>query len=127
MAPKGPRSSESDKTKDVQETEDPLQAIVSLDKPHIVEQDNHIEICIARCLRIRSRQDSIPSQLKSPVYFQCLEPWGLTLFTNGNQCLLPLANVPLIEYTLEFLASNGLDEVYVYCGSHTDQFEDYLV
>ncbi|KAI9147827.1 putative translation initiation factor eIF-2B subunit epsilon [Paramyrothecium foliicola] len=42
------------------------------------------------------------------------------------RCLLPLANTPLIEYTLEFLAMNGVQEVYFYCGAHTDQVEDYI-
>ena len=42
------------------------------------------------------------------------------------RCLLPLANVPLIEYTLEFLASAGVQEVYVYAGSHVDQVETYF-
>jgi translation initiation factor eIF-2B subunit epsilon len=42
------------------------------------------------------------------------------------QCLLPLANIPLIEYTLEFLAMNSVQEVYIYCGAHTDQVEDYI-
>lgn len=43
-----------------------------------------------------------------------------------GQCLLPLANTPLIEYTLEFLAMNGVQEVYIYCGAHTDQVEEYI-
>ena len=43
-----------------------------------------------------------------------------------QQCLLPLANTPLIEYTFEFLAMNGVSEVYIYCGSHMDQVEDYV-
>lgn len=42
------------------------------------------------------------------------------------KCLLPLANVPLIEYTLDFLAANGVQDVYVYPGAHDDQVEDYL-
>lgn len=42
------------------------------------------------------------------------------------RCLLPLANTPLIEYTLEFLAASGVEEVYLYCGNHTDAVEDYL-
>ncbi|KAF4121506.1 translation initiation factor eIF-2B subunit epsilon [Geosmithia morbida] len=41
-------------------------------------------------------------------------------------CLLPLANTPLIEYTFEFLAMNGVDQVYIYCGAHTDQVESYV-
>ena len=43
-----------------------------------------------------------------------------------QQCLLPLANTPLIEYTLEFLANAGVEEVILYCGNHTDQVEEYL-
>lgn len=42
------------------------------------------------------------------------------------RCLLPLANTPLIEYTFDFLASVGVEEVILYCGNHADQVEDYL-
>ncbi|CAI4219589.1 unnamed protein product [Parascedosporium putredinis] len=42
------------------------------------------------------------------------------------RCLLPLANVPLIEYTLEFLSMNGVQEVYLYCGPHTEEVEAYI-
>ncbi|KAI1468358.1 nucleotide-diphospho-sugar transferase [Daldinia caldariorum] len=42
------------------------------------------------------------------------------------RCLLPLANTPLIEYTLEFLAMNGVQEVFIYCGAHHDQIERYV-
>ncbi|KAF2012279.1 heat shock transcription factor 2 [Aaosphaeria arxii CBS 175.79] len=42
------------------------------------------------------------------------------------RCLLPLANTPLIEYTFEFLANGGVEEVFVYCGAHKEQVEDYI-
>ena len=42
------------------------------------------------------------------------------------RCLLPLANTPLLEYTCEFLAGAGVEEVYLYCGNFTDQVEEYL-
>ncbi|KAF2722348.1 putative translation initiation factor eif-2b epsilon subunit [Polychaeton citri CBS 116435] len=42
------------------------------------------------------------------------------------RCLLPLANIPLIEYTLEFLANAGVEEAFLYCGNHTDQVEEYI-
>ncbi|KAL6710550.1 translation initiation factor eIF-2B epsilon subunit, GEF [Coniothyrium glycines] len=42
------------------------------------------------------------------------------------RCLLPLANTPLIEYTFEFLANAGVEEVFVYCGAHKEQVEDYI-
>ncbi|KJR80049.1 translation initiation factor eIF-2B subunit epsilon [Sporothrix schenckii 1099-18] len=47
-------------------------------------------------------------------------------FWGFSQCLLPLANTPLIEYTLEYLAMNGVQEAYVYCGAFADQVESYL-
>lgn len=42
------------------------------------------------------------------------------------RCLLPLANTPLIEYTLEFLAGVGAEEVFVYCGNFVEEVEQYL-
>ncbi|KAF2735394.1 translation initiation factor-like protein eif-2b epsilon subunit [Polyplosphaeria fusca] len=42
------------------------------------------------------------------------------------RCLLPLANIPLIEYTFEFLANAGVEDVYVYCGAHREQLEEYI-
>ncbi|KKY26888.1 putative translation initiation factor eif-2b epsilon [Phaeomoniella chlamydospora] len=42
------------------------------------------------------------------------------------RCLLPLANVPLIEYTLEYLANAGVQDVFLYGGAHTDQVEKYI-
>ncbi|KAJ3299908.1 hypothetical protein HK104_006059 [Borealophlyctis nickersoniae] len=42
------------------------------------------------------------------------------------RCLMPLANVPLIEYTLEFLALSGVQEVFVVCCAHSEAIKDYL-
>lgn len=40
--------------------------------------------------------------------------------------MLPLANTPLIEYTFEFLANAGVEEIFVYCGAHRSQVEEYI-
>lgn len=48
----------------------------------------------------------------------------LTLDT--PRCLLPLVSTPLIEYTLEFLATAGVQQVYVIGSSHVDKIEEYL-
>ncbi len=32
----------------------------------------------------------------------------------------------MIEYTLEFLASNGVQEVFIYCGAHSEDIEHYI-
>lgn len=42
------------------------------------------------------------------------------------QCLLPLVNVPLIEYTLEFLAVAGVQEIFIFCKSHSEQIKNYI-
>ena len=40
--------------------------------------------------------------------------------------LMPLANVPMIEYTLEFLAAGGVQEIYIFCCAHADEVERYV-
>ena len=40
--------------------------------------------------------------------------------------LCPLVNVPVIDYSLELLASNGVEEVFVFCVSHAKKVSDYL-
>ncbi|PJF19735.1 hypothetical protein PSACC_00451, partial [Paramicrosporidium saccamoebae] len=42
------------------------------------------------------------------------------------RCLLPLVNVPIIEYTFEFLAVSGVQEVILFCRAHADQIKQYL-
>ncbi|PKY07353.1 putative translation initiation factor eif-2b epsilon subunit [Aspergillus campestris IBT 28561] len=42
------------------------------------------------------------------------------------RCLLPLANTPLLEYTFEFLANAGVEEVFLYGGAHSDKLEKYI-
>lgn len=37
-----------------------------------------------------------------------------------------MANTPLIEYTLEFLDMNGVQEVIIYTSNHTDQIESFI-
>lgn len=37
-----------------------------------------------------------------------------------------MANTPLIEYTLEFLAMSGVADIYIYCGAHTEEVERYI-
>ncbi|KAG5182444.1 nucleotide-diphospho-sugar transferase [Tribonema minus] len=40
--------------------------------------------------------------------------------------LCPLVNTPMIDYTLELLASNGVQEVFVFCVNHAQQLSEYL-
>ena len=40
--------------------------------------------------------------------------------------LLPLVNVPMINYTLAWLESAGVEEVFVFCCANSKQVIDYL-
>ncbi|KAI3825859.1 hypothetical protein L1987_07550 [Smallanthus sonchifolius] len=40
--------------------------------------------------------------------------------------LLPLVNTPMIDYTLAWLESAEVDEVFIFCCSHSKQIIDYL-
>ncbi|KAI9651431.1 MAG: hypothetical protein M1829_003009 [Trizodia sp. TS-e1964] len=51
---------------------------------------------------------------------------GKSAKVKDNSCLLPLANTPMIEYTLEFLANAGVEQVFLYCGDHADALETYI-
>ncbi|KAH3688062.1 hypothetical protein WICPIJ_000955 [Wickerhamomyces pijperi] len=65
-------------------------------------------------------------RLQAIVLTDSFETRFMPLTSVKPRCLLPLANVPLIEYTLEFLAKAGVDEVYLMCCSHADQIQDYI-
>jgi len=48
----------------------------------------------------------------------------LTLDT--PKVLLPLVNVPMLDYTLEFLVSGGVQEIFVFAVAHAQQIADYI-
>lgn len=61
-------------------------------------------------------------QLQAIVLADSFQTRFMPLTSVRPRCLLPLANVPLIEYTLEFLAqANVVNEVYLMCCSHVDR------
>ncbi|PRP87586.1 hypothetical protein PROFUN_04613 [Planoprotostelium fungivorum] len=45
---------------------------------------------------------------------------------DAPRCLLPLMNIPLIEYTLEFLASVGVQQIFILCCAHADKIQQYI-
>ncbi|KAL9984735.1 hypothetical protein ACROYT_G007068 [Oculina patagonica] len=42
------------------------------------------------------------------------------------RALLPLVNVPLLDYTIEFLVEAGVQEIFVFCCAHADQIKKHL-
>lgn len=68
------------------------------------------------------KENALLAIVLSDVYEDKFHP--LTL--EEPRCLLPLANTPLIEYTLEFLATTGVTEVYITCCNHAEKVEAYI-
>ncbi|KDQ18101.1 hypothetical protein BOTBODRAFT_52900 [Botryobasidium botryosum FD-172 SS1] len=42
------------------------------------------------------------------------------------RCLLPLCNAPLLDWTFESLASSGVQEVFVFCCSHSELIKEVI-
>ncbi|MCJ1287691.1 hypothetical protein MMC26_007043 [Xylographa opegraphella] len=68
------------------------------------------------------REDTLQAVVLTDSYERRFTPFSL----ERPRCLLPLANTPLIEYTLEFLANAGVEDIFIYCGAHTEQVEQYI-
>jgi translation initiation factor eIF-2B subunit epsilon len=48
------------------------------------------------------------------------------LANHRPRTLLPLVNVPLLDYTLEFLSAAGVQRTIVYCCSHAEQIKQHI-
>ena len=50
----------------------------------------------------------------------------LPITVEQPRSLLPLVNTPLIDYTLELLVSNGVQEIFVYCKNHAEKIQEHI-
>jgi translation initiation factor eIF-2B subunit epsilon len=74
----------------------------------------------------KSQEDEKEDVLQAVVVADTFETKFTPFTLERPRCLLPLANTPLIEYTLDFLAQSGVQEVFFSAGSHTEQVEKYI-
>ncbi|CCH62613.1 hypothetical protein TBLA_0H03320 [Henningerozyma blattae CBS 6284] len=65
-------------------------------------------------------------RLQAVVLTDCFQDRFMPLTATTPRCLLPFGNVPLIEYTLEFLAKSGVNDVYIMCSAHAEQVSTYI-
>ncbi|KAJ2491971.1 translation initiation factor eIF-2B epsilon subunit, GEF [Coemansia sp. RSA 2050] len=65
-------------------------------------------------------------ELKAVVLADSFDDLFQPLAVNKPRCLLPLCNVPMIEYTLEFLAASGVAETIIICKSHSEKLQAYI-
>ncbi|KAI9505012.1 nucleotide-diphospho-sugar transferase [Coemansia spiralis] len=68
----------------------------------------------------------LEEELKAVVLADSFDDLFQPLALNRPRCLLPLCNVPMIEYTLEFLSSSGVRETILICKSHADRLQAYI-
>ena len=98
-----PPKSSSGKEKDLHEEEEVLQAVILADsfnkrfKPLTVGKP-----------RVSMRKPFGPSACKS-------------LLLCSTQCLIPVCNAPLLDWTFESLALAGVQEIFVICRSYAEQ------
>ncbi|KAI4137454.1 MAG: hypothetical protein L6R39_007277, partial [Caloplaca ligustica] len=68
------------------------------------------------------REDTLQAVVIADSFETRFAPFSL----EKPRCLLPLANTPLIEYTLDFLAHAGVQDIFICCGSRTEQVKEYI-
>lgn len=69
------------------------------------------------------RDQKLQAVLLADSFTQTFRP--ITLET--AKVLLPIVNIPMIDYTIELLAQNGVEEVIVYCVWYASAVEEYLM
>ncbi|KAI9164442.1 translation initiation factor eIF-2B epsilon subunit, GEF [Blastocladiella emersonii ATCC 22665] len=65
--------------------------------------------------------------LQAVVVADSFDQQFMPLTADLPRCLLPLCNVPLIEYTLEFLAVADVKEVFIVCCAHSQKIKEYIL
>ncbi|KAJ1736248.1 translation initiation factor eIF-2B epsilon subunit, GEF [Coemansia biformis] len=73
-----------------------------------------------------NRNVSTKGELKAIVLADLFDAPFQPLSLNRPRCLLPLCNVPMIEYTLELLATAGVAETIIVCQAQADKLLDYI-
>ncbi|KAJ1672594.1 translation initiation factor eIF-2B epsilon subunit, GEF, partial [Spiromyces aspiralis] len=64
--------------------------------------------------------------LQAVIIVESFDDYFQPISLKKPRCLLPLCNVPILEYTLEFLANSGVQEAFLFCKSHPQQIKDYV-
>ncbi|KAF4522384.1 hypothetical protein B566_EDAN012966 [Ephemera danica] len=68
--------------------------------------------------------------MQAVVVDDCLSPEfavnGTKQHSNLLQCLLPLANIPIVDYTLAFLSSVGVQETILVCTRNSEEIKEHI-
>jgi len=69
-----------------------------------------------------NRQQKLQAILLADSFSKSFRP----ITSEGPKVLLPLVNVPMIEYTIEFLAQNGVEEVEASTATFIDHLHEFI-
>ncbi|KAI3406789.2 GCD6 [Candida oxycetoniae] len=72
------------------------------------------------------KKDVRDDRFQAVVLTDSFETRFMPLTVTTPRCLLPLVNIPLIEYTLEFLVNADINEVFLVCTSHSEKIQEYI-
>jgi translation initiation factor eIF-2B subunit epsilon len=76
--------------------------------------------------KVASEKWGTEDPLQAVVLADSFKQRFLPITLDKPRALLPLVNTPLIDYTLQFLASGGVEQAFVFCCAHADQIRAYL-
>lgn len=75
-----------------------------------------------------SRNDDLKQEdiLQAVVFADSFNTRFMPITIKKPRVLLPVANGTLLDYTLEFLCSGGVQETFIFCCHHADQVKEHL-
>ena len=82
----------------------------------------------------KNKKDSISDDVKREQKLQAVVLCGCNVFSNAFEpimsesptALMPIMNIPAIEYTIEFLSQNNVEEIFIFSIQHADIIKDYI-
>lgn len=66
------------------------------------------------------------SRLQAVVVADSFDEYFRPITLEQPRALLPIAGIPLLNYTIEFLASSGVREIFVLCRAHAEAIEAHI-
>ncbi|KAI8066716.1 nucleotide-diphospho-sugar transferase [Gongronella butleri] len=70
--------------------------------------------------------EDVPEPLQAVILTDNYDARFLPISHELPQCLMPLCNIPLIEYTLEVLAISDVRDVFIVSSTHSDKIKAYF-
>jgi translation initiation factor eIF-2B subunit epsilon len=87
------------------------------DKEKLIDDDDVLQaVILADSFNKRFK----PLTTRKPRVSSHFDQLSISSYPPTSQCLLPICNASLLEWTFESLALAGVQEIFVVCRSHAD-------